>query len=116
MSATFGMYPQPFGSKKLSVLPNTHAGPASYTQVTTGPLAGGDAVYPEDFGLSWIDNIDGGITSDGLYRVEPIMPTSGPVKRGTAITLRWTVVSTGNQVNAAVNLSASSVNMIAVGL
>jgi hypothetical protein len=113
--APYGVWPQPFGSKKMGVI--VHAGPASYTQVTTGPLAGGDlTVGPEDFGLSTIEAIDAGITSDGLFRVEPVMPVTGPVTRGNKITLRWTVVATGAQVAALFNLSGSSVNIQAFGL
>ncbi len=113
MAANFPGYPIAVGAKKMAVHPNGHAGPASYTQVTTGPLAGGDTVYASDFGLKYIESLDGGITADGLYRVEVIMPVSGPA---TSVTLRWTVVATGAQVAGAVNLSASIVNLIAVGL
>jgi hypothetical protein len=81
--------------------------------VTTGPLAGGDTTQAVAYGLKWIQSIQGGITSDGLYRVEPIMSTDGPVQ---SVKLRWTVVASGAQVAGAVNLSASKVNLIATGL
>jgi hypothetical protein len=105
-------YPVTIGAKRLALLPNGHAGPTSYTQMTTGPLAGGDVVNARDFGLKFIENIDGGITADGLFRVEPVQPV-GPA---TSVSLRWTVVSTGAQVAGAFNLSGSTINMVAIGI
>ena len=106
----FPGYPMAVGAKNLSIVP--HAGPASYTQVTTGPLAGGDVVQAAEFGLKWIERINAGMTSDGLYTVQAFNQTNGPV---TSIILRWVVVSTGNQVAGAVNLSGSSVLLEAIG-
>ena len=110
--AAFPGYPTTLGSKRLALLPNRRPGPSAYTQVTTGPLAGGDVVNAVDFGFKFIENIDGGITSDGLFRVEPIM-ADAPAK---SVILRWTVVATGAQVAGAFNLSASFINLIALGI
>ena len=103
-------FPQGWGNRLVSFV--QHAGPASYAQVTTGPVAGGDVVSAQAFGLKRLTAVfSSGITDDGLYRVEAISTTGDP----TSVTLRWTVVSTGSQVAGAVNLSASKVKLFAIG-
>jgi hypothetical protein len=100
------------GAKSCGLLPNGHKGPASYTQVTTGPLAGGDVLQAADFSLTWLENVNTGITADGLYYVDAIMPVTGPFK---SVILYWSVVATGAQVAGGINLSASIVNLMATG-
>lgn len=109
-------FPTSIGSQWLSVGP--HSGPASYTQVTTGPIAGGDSVAALDLGMKFINSIQGGITDDGLYRVEPIPVGSGdPVGAPmSSVRLRWTVVATGAQVAAAFDLSGSVIRLQAIGI
>lgn len=107
--ATFSGYPGSIGAKNFALAPNCHAGPASYTQLS----GGGDVLYAVDFGFKNFEHVWGGLTSDGLYRVEPVNPKTGPVP---SLALRWTVVSTGAQVAGAVDLSASSVNLAAIGV
>ncbi len=80
--------------------------------MTFGPLAGGDVVQASEFGLTYLENVfSPGLTQDGLYWVDVAMPIAGPVK---SVRLLWTVQSTGVQAGA-VNLSASIVNLAAVG-
>lgn len=111
--APFAGYPFSLGGwKSFGLLPGGHAGPVLYTVMTWGPLAGGDVVYARDFGLTWLENVfSPGLTQDGLYWVDVAMPVSGPAKSAP---LLWTVQSTGAQA-AAVNLSASIINLAAVG-
>jgi hypothetical protein len=111
MAAAFTPYPMSIGAKRFSVA--VHVGPAAYSQVTTGPLAGGDVLSAKELGLEWIEHIQAGFTSDGLFSVEPVNPTAVPAK---SVILRWKVVSTGNQVAGAFNLSGSSVNLTAIGI
>ncbi len=108
-------YPTSIGSRLLSIF--GHAGPTSYTPVTTGPVAGGDLVYATEGGLKFIDSLESAITDDGLYRVEVIPAgTSDAMPQGaTSVRTRWTVVATGVEVAGAVNLSASVVRLTAIG-
>lgn len=110
-------YPTSIGSRVLSVF--GHAGPTSYTQVTTAPVAGGDSVSASDGGLKFVDSVIGGITDDGLYRVEAIPAgtddDANAPQGSSTMRLRWTVVATGAQVGGAVDLSASVVRLTAIG-
>ncbi len=105
----FSPYPFAVGPKNLGMSP--HAGPTTYAPVTTGPLAAGDVLTAQELGLKYIEHVFAGITSDGLYRVEPMNPTTTPV---TTVRLRWTVMSTQAQA-AAIDLSGSKVNLVAIG-
>lgn len=95
------------------------AGPASYTQVSTGtPPTGGQAITPSAFGLT--APIEGimfvGGSSDGQYGVEPVQATSYNQGQGNATwTLLWYVLHTGAEVAGATNLSGVTVRMIAFG-
>lgn len=103
----------PIGARWLAIQPIGHAGPSSYVQLTTAPVGNGDVVLAVEFGLKWIEHLFSAYSSDGLYFLQPINPISGPV---TSVHVRWVVLATGSQVAAAVNLSASSANMMAVGM
>ncbi len=95
------------------------AGPASYTQVTTGsPPTGGQAITPADFGL--VAPIEGIIpvsgSDDGQYEVVAIQLTSSNQGLGNATwALLWQIAHTGAEVTGAVNLSARTVRLIAFG-
>lgn len=104
-------YPISVGGKRLALAPNGHAGPASYTAVTT-PTAGGDRVQASEFGLKTIDFLAGGLSSNGTHRVVVNNPTQGSA---TSVQLKWLVEATGAEVAGAVNLSASVVNLLAIG-
>jgi hypothetical protein len=115
-----GEYPQPFGAKKASVF--YHAGPASYTQMTAGPVAGGDTCTPEEAGLNRFECVvPVGLSDSGTYRVEGVAPAANPsnnrVAAGTCATwvLRWVVVATGAQAAGALDLSAERVRLFALG-
>lgn len=115
MSRNMFGFPTSIGSQWLGIGP--HSGPASYTQVTTGPVAGGDSVLATELGMKFINAIQGGFTDDGLYRVDPIPAGStDPNGAMSSVTLRWTVVATGAQVAGAVDLSGSVVRLQAIGI
>jgi hypothetical protein len=105
----FDGYPLSVGGKRLALAPNGHAGPASYVQATTT----GDPLQAAEFGLKYIDAVlTSGVTSNGTYTVRPVNPTDGPVQ---SVKLAWYVTATGAEVAAAVNLSASKVNLLVIG-
>lgn len=111
------MPPAPFSDANGSIgacnyvlSPNAHAGPASYVQISGS--TGGDAVQAVEFGMKNMFRLSGGMSSNGLYQASALNPTDGPV---ASIRLRWVVVATGAEVAAAVNLSASKVNLEALG-
>lgn len=118
-------YPQPAGAKLQSVFP--HAGPASYTQVTSGSApavsTGGDTVRASEAGMKQFDWVSGGVSDSGTYRVEVCYnavsgvvaaPTQLSVPQ-TAVRLRWYVVSTGAEAAGSANLSAEIVRLRACG-
>lgn len=119
MGAPLADFPDSFGAHKGSVF--SHTGPASYTQVTTGPLAGGDTVTAVEAGMKFFDIVLAtGLSDSGLYRVEAVAPVANPTTNKQAAhapswRLRWVVVATGSQVAAAFNLSGQTVRLFAVG-
>ena len=111
-------FPDSFGSHRASVFP--HTGPASYTQMTTGPLAGGNTVEAVEAGLTFFDAvIPIGLSDSGVYRVEAVAPVGNPSTGDGAASqtwkLRWVVVATGAEVAGAFNLSAQVVRLFALG-
>lgn len=112
-------YPTSIGNKVLSVFP--HTGPASYTQMTTNPVAGGDTVtFANEAGMKFADKLHGGKTDSGLYSIEVFLPAANPSTKLSAApaktaVLRWVVVATGAQVAGAVDLSAEIVRLEAIG-
>ena len=131
---TLDGYPQPIGYSKVSVFP--HLGPASYVVVApvagTIPMPGGDTVAAGEAGLKQFDLVDGGISDDGCWRVDPIPvtitnPTSGVTSGipSTTYKLKWTCLVTatiggqnqtaGSEAVAATNLSAVCVRLNAFG-
>lgn len=119
MSNVLADYPDSFGAHRASAF--AHTGPASYTQVTTAPLAGGDTVTAREAGLKYFDAVFAvGLSDSGLYRVEGVAPIGNPSTNKSAAhaanwTLRWTVVATGVQVAGAFNLSGETVRLFALG-
>ena len=112
-------FPDSFGAHKGSVF--SHTGPASYTQMTTGPLAGGDTVQAVEAGMKFFDAvIPVGLSDSGVYRVEGVAPVGNPSTNKSAAhaqtwLLRWVVVSTGSEAAAELDLSAQTVRLFAVG-
>ena len=95
------------------------AGPASYTQVTTGtPPTGGQAIAPSNFGLS--AGLEGifpvGLSTSGTYSVHALQLGGLNQGQGNATwALLWYTAATGAQVAGAVNLSAETVRLIGFG-
>ena len=112
-------YPDSFGGHRASAF--SHTGPASYTQMTTGPLAGGDSVGVAEAGLKFFDVvIPVGLSDSGVYRVEGVAPVGNPstnkvAARATSWRLRWVVVATGAEVAGSFNLSGQTVRLFALG-
>lgn len=114
MSKLLDGYPQPAGAKMESVI--YKAGPASYTAVTVAsPPTGGQAVQASEFGLKYLEHVEGGLSDTGAYIVvfTPKITGKGPVTSGT---LMWITAVTGVEVAGAVNLSAKQVRLRAIGL
>ena len=118
MSNVLADFPDSFGAHKASVF--AHTGPTSYTQMTTGPLAGGDTVTVAEAGVKFFDAvIPIGLSDSGVYRVEAVAPVGNPsthkqAAHATTWRLRWVVVSTGAEVAALFNLSAQTVRLFAL--
>ena len=93
-------------------------GPASYTQVTPGsPPTGGQAISISALGLPvsviWAQAMgsDDG-TYDAVCLLSPFNPLSGS---RTGLILKWTNAATGAEVSGAVDLSARTVRIMAIG-
>lgn len=84
-------------------------GPSSYVQVTA--TGGGDPIVLPRFD-NYVDTCGGGISVSRTYLVRAI-----PVAVGNRPTFRlqWVVISTGNEVAAAVNLSTEQVQLYGFG-
>lgn len=133
---TLNGYPDDFGSHKFSVF--GHAGPTSYVQVTTGPLANGDVVKVAEASMNYFDDVHDATTDSGNFHVEPIPPAANPTPKPSAgssavrntgaaksFVLRWVsrVTATvggqnqvaGTEAIAGTNLSGEIVRLSAVG-
>lgn len=113
-------FPTSWGSNRASVM--GVQGPASYTQITPGvPPAvatGGQTIYAKDFGLKYFDYVVAGLSDSGAYRVECIpgdRSNAGPKGACLTYTLRWVVVSSGNQAAGLADLDAEYVRVLAIG-
>jgi hypothetical protein len=112
-------FPDSFSAHRASVF--AHTGPASYTQMTTGPLAGGDTVEAVEAGMTFFDAvIPIGLSDSGVYRVEAVAPVGNPSTNKQAAhartwLLRWVVVSTGAEAAALLDLDGETVRLFAVG-
>src|SRR5690242_11966900 len=82
-----------------------HTGKSSYVQ-------GGDTLTASRYGLRSIDYVGGGLTISGTYEVR-----GKAIAKGNKTTYKavWFVVATGAEVAAAVDLSAETVKLFAVG-
>jgi hypothetical protein len=114
-------YPKQPGDTPWSMADVT--GPASYVQVVPGtpsPLmvpSGGQPLVPHDFGLQSFHIILHQGSNDGLYSVVAIPVTTIPPGDDAffAAVLMWIDLETGLEVDAATDLSASSVRLLAIG-
>lgn len=99
------------GTRRRSVL--QHFGPASYTQMTTGPVAGGDILKASAFGLTTLETVKCDAAQDGVHAVAAVTISAEP----SQVTLAWfTTLARSAQVGGATNLSAVSVMIEATGL
>lgn len=113
-------YPKVPGDTPWSVADVT--GPTSYVQITPGtpgppvtPPSGGQSVFPSDFGLQSFHIVLAQGSNDGNYAVVLIpVPLEGDDSFNQAL-LMWIDLSTGQQVAAGVDLSKSSVRLLALG-
>ena len=112
-------YPDSFGAKRASTFP--HPGPASYTQATFNPVAGGDTVEAKEAGMKLLDIVlPAGLSDSGLYFVRAV-PKAGndsdnmQAAPGLTWVLVWYVEATGVQVAALTDLSAEVVRLFALG-
>lgn len=118
MSRPLGGYPAAMGNVWGSVFP--HTGPASYTQFTDTPAAGGDTVEGVEAGMKYFDFLVGGITDSGTYFVRAVPPAGHPStsQQGAPSqtwTLVWYVLATGAEAAAAADLDAEIVRLFGLG-
>ena len=112
-------YPDSFGAHRGSVF--AHIGPASYTQMTKSPVAGGDTVEAVEAGLKFFDAvIPVGMSDSGDYWVMAVAPAANPSdsKTGAPATtwrLQWFLSASFTEVTGAVDLSAEVVRLFGVG-
>lgn len=101
-----------FGTKKIDLV--DHFGPASYaTGGEEFPPAALSGVF-NDLGFSKISVLCGSlVTEDGLYRLLPQFPSDG--SSPATVTLKWIVVSTGDEVASTTDLSASHARILLIG-
>lgn len=108
-----GSYPSSIGNKSISVI--DHAGPSSYTQVSTGtPPTGGDIVQASEFGLKWLDAVLVEGSDNGQYD-GTTFPLAGQFQPSTSVALLWVVAHTGAEANSATNLSARTMRLVGIG-
>lgn len=117
-------FPQSMGSKRISIF--YHNGPVAYVQMAVAtPVVTGDPVTDVEAGVRYIEQLYGGISDNGQYRVDAVPgggnPTQAQPNGGTVGApqrtwrLRWEVLATGAEVAGAVDLSARSVRLTAIG-
>jgi hypothetical protein len=107
-------FPQSDGGKIESIIEKT--GPASYTQVTTGsPPTGGQSVTAAEFGMKSIDFIEACMSDDGQF-IAFASPAIAGVSPSATWVLLWMVSHTGLEVAGAVNLSARTIRLRAIGM
>jgi hypothetical protein len=117
-------YPDVWGSKRVAEW--AHVGPASYVQVSNAtPATGGDPVPFSEIsgqgGLKAVDMLEVPMTSDnGQYEavaipIDGASQSSWGIQPSKNFILRWFVSSTGAEVAGAVNLSARTIRLRAIG-
>jgi len=104
-------FPRAFSGKIENVI--TLAGPSSYTSVTPGSTpTGGQSVTAAQFGMKFIEFLDGCCDATGTYAVRAI-PLASSAK-ATTWTLQWVVAATGVETTG--DLSTYTVRLRAVGI
>jgi hypothetical protein len=112
-------YPTAWGDKKVSMI--VHDGPVLYAPIVqdTPSPSGGDVVTAQEFGLKSIDAVFAMGSDNGQYDVVAFAIAGNPVSSFgglpcAGVTLMWRVAATGAEA-AAIDLSARSVKLLAVG-
>lgn len=106
-------YPSPPGNKNQVVA--TVAGPASYTQVSTGsPPTGGFVITAQSVGMVSFDYFYGGTSDDGQYGLRPVFDNN-PATDASQVRCLCYVLNTGAQVTGATNLSTRTFRFSAFG-
>ncbi len=98
---------QPVGSKLVAVIDVT--GPVLYA-------TGGKSISLSNYnlgGMSAVEYISGGVSSNGTYIVNGVTPTSH-IGVSSSYLLMWTVVATGLEAGA-IDLSGSTVRLLVYG-
>ncbi len=119
MSNVLADYPDSFGAHRGSVF--AHTGPASYTQMTKSPIAGGDSVSAVEAGLRFFDAVVPiGMSDSGDYWVMGVAPAGNPStgkQSAPASTwrLQWFLSASFTEVTGAVDLSGETVRLFALG-
>lgn len=113
MAGMLSEYPAVPGNKPMAV--STVAGPASYTQVTTGTTpTGGQTIQAKDLGLVSIQTMQVSGSDNGQYGCHVIYP-GNPQRGVSSVILEWFTLATGAQVAGAVDLSGRTVRITALG-
>lgn len=117
-------YPTSWGSSRASVFP--HPGPSSYSQVSYGPLAGGNLVEDVEGGLKYFDFLTGGSTDSGNFDVVaiPTAATVGPSGQSRTYRLKYVAMrsatiggqaqTAGSEAAAGTDLSGETVRLLGV--
>jgi hypothetical protein len=99
-------YPQAEGAKWGAVA--DVVGPASY-------VTGGFTLSAVSFGMAQFDHVSGGIGAAGIHRYDVTAPNASDLPAPT-VTVKSFVISTGAEVAAGFNLSASHFRVRAIGI
>ena len=105
-------FPQSTGAKRESVI--TKVGPAAYSaiSVATPPTGGQDVDAASEFGMKYIEFLEGSGSDDGQYFVRCI-PTKS-AKEVTTWKLMWCTAIDGAETTG--DLSGRTVRLRAIGL
>lgn len=98
---------QPVGSKLVAIVDVT--GPSTYA-------TGGVTIDLSNYnlgGMSAVEYVSGGVSSNGTYYVHGVTPTSH-IGVSSSYLLMWTLVSTGAEAGA-IDLSGSTVRLLVYG-
>ena len=110
-------FPKPPGDQPWSVV--DIAGPSSYTQLTpANPIVtGGQQISGATLGLNTSVVFCCALGSDdGTYIVNVFLKAFNPGQPSyTGVVLQWITAATGAEVAGAVNLSARTVRLLAIG-
>ena len=96
-------FPAAWGAQVVPLV--EHPGPFSY--IPGGEVVHSGPPFPRIFAY-----IAAGLSYSGTYRVDCLYPSSG---LRSAVTLKWTLAATGQEVAGGTNLSGETVRLLVVG-